>query len=279
MSDRNAYRENARPTLPPVRDLFRDELSRSPRPPMDSPPPWVVGGARIDQDYYRSSSRAERCPDSQLYGPGVQHSSIAASYYHYPSPAHQRHDGRVISHSFSPNTVDNLPASQYHSQPRHQYRTRSTSEVIQQGPSHDHTITPGSLAHFDPGSQSYAGPYPLAGTSSRSAYYDIPGPHPDIKYRESMAGPSASEVAHQPSAPSPSTSKYECDYCGKGFTRPSSLKIHLNSHTGEKPFVCTFEGCGRSFSVLSNMRRHARVHAEVSERHQEGSSDEHSDRQ
>ncbi|KAI9572150.1 hypothetical protein HD554DRAFT_2015430, partial [Boletus coccyginus] len=78
-----------------------------------------------------------------------------------------------------------------------------------------------------------------------------------------------------------SSLKYECDYCGKGFTRPSSLKIHLNSHTGEKPFTCTFQGCGRSFSVLSNMRRHARVHADAPSRHHQegGSSDEHSDRQ
>lgn len=27
-----------------------------------------------------------------------------------------------------------------------------------------------------------------------------------------------------------------------------------------KAFTCPVEGCGRSFSVLSNMRRHARVH-------------------
>ncbi|KAH9485189.1 Zinc finger protein C25B8.19c [Psilocybe cubensis] len=59
------------------------------------------------------------------------------------------------------------------------------------------------------------------------------------------------------------SAKYECSYCGKGFNRPSSLKIHLNSHTGEKPFVCPVESCGRSFSVLSNMRRHTRVHATV----------------
>lgn len=28
-------------------------------------------------------------------------------------------------------------------------------------------------------------------------------------------------------------------------------------------FVCPVEGCGRSFSVLSNMRRHARVHTQT----------------
>ncbi|CAG8512759.1 30426_t:CDS:1 [Racocetra persica] len=54
--------------------------------------------------------------------------------------------------------------------------------------------------------------------------------------------------------------RYQCPYCIKRFSRPSSLKIHINSHTGEKPFVCTEPGCGRRFSVHSNMRRHLRVH-------------------
>ncbi|KLO14600.1 hypothetical protein SCHPADRAFT_812259, partial [Schizopora paradoxa] len=54
--------------------------------------------------------------------------------------------------------------------------------------------------------------------------------------------------------------RYECTYCQKRFNRPSSLRIHINSHTGNKPFECTFTGCGRRFSVQSNMRRHARVH-------------------
>ncbi|KAF5351801.1 hypothetical protein D9756_007534 [Leucocoprinus leucothites] len=58
----------------------------------------------------------------------------------------------------------------------------------------------------------------------------------------------------------PPLGKYDCKFCGKLFNRPSSLRIHLNSHTGEKPFVCPHPDCGRSFSVLSNMRRHARVH-------------------
>lgn len=54
--------------------------------------------------------------------------------------------------------------------------------------------------------------------------------------------------------------KYECGWCGKRFSRPSSLKIHHHSHTGEKPFVCSEHGCGRTFSVQSNLRRHQKSH-------------------
>jgi uncharacterized Zn-finger protein len=60
--------------------------------------------------------------------------------------------------------------------------------------------------------------------------------------------------------PSGSGNRYQCPYCSKRFSRPSSLRIHIYSHTGEKPFVCTEPGCGRKFSVQSNMRRHLRVH-------------------
>ncbi|KAH8115571.1 hypothetical protein DFH11DRAFT_1725807 [Phellopilus nigrolimitatus] len=104
--------------------------------------------------------------------------------------------------------------------------------------------------------------------------------------------------------------RHPCPQCGKRFNRPSSLKIHLNTHTGAKreqrepvvvfeqgrhpkaralpalledvymnpaptvfeldmrarrwpaaPFACPYPGCGRSFNVSSNMRRHYRNHA------------------
>ncbi|KAL9541381.1 hypothetical protein MBANPS3_009156 [Mucor bainieri] len=55
--------------------------------------------------------------------------------------------------------------------------------------------------------------------------------------------------------------QYICSFCFKKFMRPSSLKIHVYSHTGEKPFNCTHPGCRRKFSVQSNMRRHLRVHS------------------
>ncbi|CAG8563678.1 18677_t:CDS:2 [Acaulospora morrowiae] len=36
--------------------------------------------------------------------------------------------------------------------------------------------------------------------------------------------------------------------------------LNESSNGSEKPFVCTEPGCGRKFSVQSNMRRHLRVH-------------------
>ena len=77
---------------------------------------------------------------------------------------------------------------------------------------------------------------------------------------------SPSSHAHHGSYHLPSSSnvaiidRYVCDECQKSFSRPSSLRIHQHSHTGERPFVCTVQGCQRAFSVRSNMRRHMKVH-------------------
>ncbi|KAK7053577.1 hypothetical protein R3P38DRAFT_2761349 [Favolaschia claudopus] len=54
--------------------------------------------------------------------------------------------------------------------------------------------------------------------------------------------------------------KHVCPTCSKRFNRPSSLRIHINTHTGATPFRCPHPSCGRAFNVNSNMRRHYRNH-------------------
>ncbi|KAJ7212761.1 hypothetical protein B0H12DRAFT_1033176 [Mycena haematopus] len=60
---------------------------------------------------------------------------------------------------------------------------------------------------------------------------------------------------------SPEGKRHICPICAKRFNRPSSLRIHVNTHTGATPFRCPHPSCGRAFNVNSNMRRHFRNHA------------------
>ncbi|UPK89356.1 hypothetical protein LCI18_000291 [Fusarium solani-melongenae] len=87
---------------------------------------------------------------------------------------------------------------------------------------------------------------------------------------QSMMGQFSSKVS------SSTQKKHKCKVCDKRFTRPSSLQTHMYSHTGEKPFACEVEGCGRHFSVVSNLRRHRKVHRGDA-RSEAGSEDHHSD--
>ncbi|KAG5720745.1 hypothetical protein E4T56_gene5008 [Termitomyces sp. T112] len=87
------------------------------------------------------------------------------------------------------------------------------------------------------------------------------------QYYESYEGSSEpSDGLRPPQAPAVTVARqtpkgadgHACSYCGKAFSRPSALKIHLAIHTGKRAYTCPEAGCHRKFSVRSNMSRHIR---------------------
>ncbi|CAK7214581.1 hypothetical protein SCUCBS95973_002195 [Sporothrix curviconia] len=90
-------------------------------------------------------------------------------------------------------------------------------------------------------------------------------PHHRASFANSVPPPAQSMMGQFNSKVTSTTQKkHKCKVCEKRFTRPSSLQTHMYSHTGEKPFACDVPGCGRNFSVVSNLRRHKKVHKDLS---------------
>ncbi|BFZ58730.1 CRISPR system Cascade subunit CasD [Savitreella phatthalungensis] len=51
-----------------------------------------------------------------------------------------------------------------------------------------------------------------------------------------------------------------CPKCHRRFKRLEHVKRHERSHTLEKPYTCSYEGCGRHFSRSDNLKAHEKTH-------------------
>ena len=198
----------------------------------------------------------------------------SASNFDYPRPSPT---------NTSPGVVSN----------RNSYEQSTNPELYAQRPSSYPSATEPSIAYFPPNESSpwprhlsrrvpetmhhdqpaRAVAVPMIEAHTETALYngllqqrplptDFPGSLPGINLPPidpSMA-PTWQHHHYYPPANPPTypqtQERYICPTCNKPFSRPSSLRIHTYSHTGEKPYKCKHDGCGKFFSVRSNMKRH-----------------------
>jgi len=66
-----------------------------------------------------------------------------------------------------------------------------------------------------------------------------------------------SECSGRVRRPGASSTQYVCGFCERQFSKSYNLKIHVRTHTDERPFVCTI--CNKAFRRKDHLRDHKYV--------------------
>ncbi|KAI8060457.1 hypothetical protein BC940DRAFT_312056 [Gongronella butleri] len=244
----------------------------SPYPPSPPPPLRLASTPENDEPVPFSPPKADQAYQSLPQD--------------HPSPSHLH--PRLLQH---PHDAIGQPYPRPSRHPHHHHQRSQSMDTHFHNHHHSHRLSPAS----PPSSHAQIGPAAPANASVMAAHHPPQSPQPEnyhsppLQANKSTTSPpmaaattTQSSLSHHhphhhhtphhrrtisyPVSTSvsfvnpPPQRKYPCPQCNKTFSRPSSLRTHLFSHSGEKPYVCPHDGCGRRFSVQSNMRRHLRVH-------------------
>ncbi|XP_016842062.1 zinc finger protein 236 isoform X1 [Nasonia vitripennis] len=73
-----------------------------------------------------------------------------------------------------------------------------------------------------------------------------------------LEGKNDEDELKEDDSPSTTGPRYDCEICGKSFSKPCQVERHIRVHTGERPFKC--ETCNKSFSQKSSLQLHQKSH-------------------
>ena len=76
----------------------------------------------------------------------------------------------------------------------------------------------------------------------------------------SMSGGSGS--GNGAGSPGDKKMMHHCNICNRGFLNKSNIKVHMRTHTGEKPFKC--EHCSKAFRQKAHLLKHMSIHKRIS---------------
>ncbi|XP_029452369.1 transcription factor HIVEP2 [Rhinatrema bivittatum] len=169
-----------------------------------------------------SDETAQRAPEKQYA-------------HHRPSSYSYRHSHSFPQHSLQQRFV--------HSTKPHQ----SLEGYIWQYPGHLQSVVPEDLFSFH--MHTHRGGFPRKKISSINPAYS----------QYSQKSIEQAEDTHRKDQKPKKPGKYICPYCTRACAKPSVLKKHIRSHTGERPYPCV--PCGFSFKTKSNLYKHRKSHA------------------
>lgn len=192
---------------------------------------------QIDPEQIGNAASAQLFGSGKLTSPGEGVHQVTEKQYppHHPSPYPCQHSLSFPQHS--------LPQGVMHS---------NKPQQSLEGPPWLFPSPLPSVASED------LFPFPIHGHGSgypRKKISSLNPAYSQYSQKSIEQAEDAHKKEHKPKKPG----KYICPYCSRACAKPSVLKKHIRSHTGERPYPCI--PCGFSFKTKSNLYKHRKSHA------------------